>query len=42
MKSLPLLLCLHIIRNKGCIREVQSRMKDSWGRLLSVLFKVCK
>lgn len=39
MKSVLLLLCLRTIRNKGCIREVQSRMKGSWGPPLSVLSK---
>lgn len=31
MKSLPLLLSLHTIRNKGSMREVQGGMKGSWG-----------
>lgn len=34
MKSLPLLLSLHTIRNKGAMREVQGRMKVSWGASL--------
>jgi len=36
MKSLPLLLSLHTIRNKGGMREIQGRMKGPWGASLGL------